>query len=159
MSDSAQSSQSSLIFGFLVAFLGIFAIGVSGGIVWPSLRRALRRIFPWLPLGIDEDDDGGFGGGARGRDGEVEVPKLWDVVVQEVGEEGGKGKKTEIGRMEGASSPEPGSSNNPIGPCSDSCHHHWAQVGISRSAWERLHASILSNTVFPWPRIIVARPS
>ena len=90
MSDSQQSTQSTLIFSFLVTFLGIFAVGVSGGIVWPAIRRLLARTFGW-PL--EEVRPAGVGGG------EAELPRLWDVVLKDAEaegtEDGGKGKGSE----------------------------------------------------------------
>ncbi|KAH9916988.1 uncharacterized protein BXZ73DRAFT_105680 [Epithele typhae] len=52
------TNQSGLIFGFLVAFLGLFAVGVSAGVVWPAIRRVLAT---W---GLVPPDPRGVGGGA-----------------------------------------------------------------------------------------------
>ena len=69
------STQSSLIFGFLVAFLGIFALGVTGGIAWPHIRRTVALRFGIFQAPEDSDST---------QIHQQLIPELWDVCVRAV---------------------------------------------------------------------------
>ncbi|KAM5543484.1 hypothetical protein V8D89_002735 [Ganoderma adspersum] len=75
MSDNGPSTESTLIFAFLVAFLGIFAVGVTGGILWPRIRASLARRF-----GIFQTHEEV----ALAQIGHQPMPQLWDVCVRDV---------------------------------------------------------------------------
>ena len=128
MANPPQSVQTSLIFGFLVAFLGLFAVGVSVGIVWPLLVRNVRRL-----LGLPELPEPQTGIRERGRQ-ETEVPRLWDVVARDAGTGGGGGSEPDLGRGKGKGLDlqKPSTSAN-------------------RRAWDRLHVSILSPSCPDYP--------
>ncbi|TBU43493.1 hypothetical protein BD309DRAFT_106639 [Dichomitus squalens] len=69
------STESTLTFGFLVAFLGIFALGITGGIAWPHLRRTLAIHFSMFRIPQDLVSIAA---------NEQSTPELWDVCVREV---------------------------------------------------------------------------
>ena len=69
------STQSSLIFGFLVAFLGIFALGVTGGIAWPHIRRTVALRFGIFQAPEDLNSM---------QIHQQSIPELWDVCVRAV---------------------------------------------------------------------------
>ena len=75
MADDGPSTESTLIFAFLVAFLGIFAVGVTGGILWPRIRASLARRF-----GIFQTHEEV----ALAQLGHQPMPQLWDVCVRDV---------------------------------------------------------------------------
>lgn len=71
---SGNGSESTLIFGFLVAFLGIFAVSITGGMIWPRIRLYLHRHFGLFD--VVESQAASFSFNV--------VPELWDVRVREV---------------------------------------------------------------------------
>ena len=73
--DNNDNTQSSLIFGFLVAFLAIFALGVTGGVAWPRIRLRLAMRYPIFQ--VDEDPP-------SIAISQKAIPELWNVRVQEV---------------------------------------------------------------------------
>lgn len=75
MADDGPSTESTLIFAFLVAFLGIFALGVTGGIAWPRIRRSLATRF-----GIFQTHEEVV----LAKIGRQPMPQLWTVCVRDV---------------------------------------------------------------------------
>ncbi|KAI0717015.1 hypothetical protein C8Q76DRAFT_795244 [Earliella scabrosa] len=69
----ANTTESSLIFGFLVAFLASFALSITGGIVWPRIRLILAERYGLFPI---EPPHNVIVPSA--------VPELWDVCVRGV---------------------------------------------------------------------------
>ena len=67
------TTESSLIFGFLVAFLASFALSITGGIVWPRIRLILAERYGLFPI---ESPHNVIVPSA--------VPELWDVCVRGV---------------------------------------------------------------------------
>ncbi|KAI0718710.1 hypothetical protein C8T65DRAFT_637855 [Cerioporus squamosus] len=72
---SGSSNESTLIFGFLVGFLGIFALSIIGGIIWPRTRLSIHRRFGYFDIAESQ--------GTRSSSYSV-VPQLWDIWVREV---------------------------------------------------------------------------
>ena len=127
-----QSTDSTLIFGFLVAFLGLFAVGVSAGMVWPATQRRLVAMgMTWL-----EDDPGG---GERRREGEDNnVPKLWDVWVRPMAASTSQGEKGGDERLGGDSAGE--AKGKRATGSAEACGA-WPHA----CAWERLRASTIPS--------------
>ncbi|PIL23142.1 hypothetical protein GSI_14451 [Ganoderma sinense ZZ0214-1] len=82
MSDGGPTTESTLIFAFLVAFLGIFALGVTGGILWPRIRQSLAERF-----GIFQTREEV----ALAQLGHLPMPQLWDPLALRLSSADGSG--------------------------------------------------------------------